>query len=197
MSGLVIGLGRSGAPVTLQLFRPTPTRVLTDVRDYMTWVVVFRSVALGAHVTILTADPRAWAGLVRAVQQCGGTIEVSTDPAVIPGEGRPYRPCLVVDDLADTDGTRISLGPWQSVLVIVDAAAGSAVHALRACDLALVAPCEGRAAENLRRALALNPQMLRHGAHLAENELVVAMPRRLERVSMPPTTIEYQMLFSS
>lgn len=196
MSGLVLGHGRSGAPITLQLFRPTPTRVLTDVRDYMTWVLAFRSVALGAHVTVLTADPRGWAGLVRAVQQCGGTIEVAGDPTAIPGEGRPYRPSLVIDDLAATDGTRIVLGPWQSVMVIVDAAAPSAVHALRACDLALVAPCEGRTAENLRRGLALNPQMLRQGTQLAENELVVAMPRRLERVSMPPTPIEYQMLFT-
>ncbi len=194
-SGILLGHSRDGSPAALRLFRPQPTRVFTCVRDYMKWVLIFRSVALGAHITLVTTNPRAWTVLVQALQACGGTVEVTSDPTAIPGQGRPYRPSLVVDDSAEADGARMSLGVWQSVLVLEDAASSSAIHAMRACDVTLVSPRDGRVSENMKRGLALNSQLLKQTNNLAENELIVAMPRRLERITMPPTTIEYQMLF--
>lgn len=195
-SGLLLGPGPDGRPITIRLFRPEPTRVFVATRDYMTWVLIFRAVTIGAHITVITATPRSWTLLVELVQASGGTIDLlSSAGSTIPGQGRPYRPSLIVDDLADSDGVRMSLGAWQSVLVLNDAAAGSAIHTLRACDLALVSPCDARTAENLRRGYALSTNQMRQLNNLAENELVVAMPRRVSRVLMPPTPIEYQLLF--
>lgn len=194
-SGLLLGPGEDGQPITIRLFRPEPTRVLASMRDYMTWILIFRAVTIGAHITIITATPRSWSLLVELVRSCGGTVDLLSKADSVPGQGRAYRPSLIVDDLAASDGVRMSLGAWQSVLVLNDASASSAIHTLRACDLALVSPCDARTVENLRRGYALTPKHLRQLNNLAENELVVAMPRRVSRVLMPPTPIEYQLLF--
>lgn len=194
-SGLLLGATREQRPITIRLFRPEPTRALVSTRDYMKWILVFRAVTIGAHVTIITATPRAWASLVDVLRASGGTVQVTQEAAAVPGAGRPYRPSLVIDDLAASDGVRMSLGAWQAVLVMNDAGAGSAIHTLRACDLTLVSPADARVVENLRRGYALNQQQLRQLNNLAENELVVAMPRRVSRVVMPPTPVEYQLLF--
>ncbi len=194
-SGLLLGQTGDGRPVTVRIFRPDPTRVLVSTRDYMKWILVFRAVTIGAHATILTATPRSWASLAQVVEASGGTVEIADQIGQIPGQGRPYRPSLIVDDLAASDGVRMSLGAWQAVLIMNDASASAAIHTLRACDLTFVSPADSRASENLRRGYALNQQQLRQLNNLAENELVVAMPRRLTRVIMPPTQIEYEMLF--
>ena len=194
-SGLLLGPTSEGRPVTVRIFRPEPTRVLVSTRDYMKWILIFRAVTIGAHVTIITATPRAWASLVQVIRSSGGTVEVTDQVNAVPGQGRPYRPSLIIDDLAASDGVRMSLGAWQAVLVMNDASANAAIHALRACDLTLVSPADSRVAENLRRGYALTQQQLRQLNNLAENELVVAMPRRASRVIMPPTQIEYQVLF--
>lgn len=194
-SGLLIGSSNDGRPVTIRLFRPEPTRVLVSTRDYQKWILICRAVTIGAHVTIVTATPRSWSLLVDLVRGWGGTVDVVDDPAKAPGQGRPYRPSLVVDDLAQSDGVRMSMGAWQAVLILNDAASAAAIHTLRACDLTLVSPCDARTAENLRRGYALTPQQVRQLNNLAENELVVAMPRRVSRVTMPPTPLEYQLLF--
>lgn len=194
-SGLLLGAASDGRPTTIRLFRPEPTRVLVSTRDYIKWILIFRAVTIGAHVTILTGTPRAWSLLVDLVRHSGGTVEIVADASAVPGQGRPYRPSLIVDDLANSDGVRMPLGAWQSVLVLNDASSSAAIHALRACDLTLVSPCDARTSENLRRGYALNPQQLRQLNNLAENELVVAMPRRVSRVLMPPTPLEYQLLF--
>lgn len=196
-SGLLLGAGDDGRPITIRLFGPEPVRVLVSARDYMKWILIFRAVTVGAHVTIITATPRVWVTLVDLVRGSGGTIELVSEPTQVPGQGRPYRPSLIVDDLAQSDGVRMSLGAWQAVLVLNDASSNQAIHALRACDLTLVAPCDARTVENLRRGYALIPQQLRQLNNLAENELVVAMPRRVSRVTMPPTPLEYQLLFQT
>ncbi len=195
-SGLLLGVGSSGVPLTVRLFRPQPTRVLVSARAYMQWILIFRGVLLGAHVTILTQTPEAWDVLRNAVLRCGGTIDVTDNVADVPGQGRPYRPSLVVDDTADSTGVRMGLGAWQAVLILNDLAANSVVHTLRACDMTIASGVDARGVENLRRGYVLNAQQLRLTNNMSEAEIVVALPRRLTRVSMPPTPVEYDLLFS-
>ena len=158
-SGLLLGHGRSG-PIAIRLFRPVPTRLLLAVPEYVTWLLAFRCISLGAHLSIVANERRRWQGLVDAVQGCGGTSEF--------------------------------LAP---VMLTEDAAASGAIHALRSCDMALVSPCDARTIENLRRAYVLTPRQLRLCADLGANEVVLAMPRRLVRLSIPPTPTEYDLLF--
>lgn len=195
-SGLLLGIGSENTPVTIRLFRPDPTRVLVSARPYMQWILIFRAVLLGAHVTIVTHTPESWQLLKNAILRCGGTIDVAGDDASIPGQGRPYRPSLVVDDTATSQGVRMQLGGWQAVFIIDDLAASSAIHTLRACDLTVASGVESRGIDNLRRGYVLNPQQLRAANNLSQAEIIVALPRRLTRVTMPPTPIEYDHLFA-
>ncbi|MVA74817.1 hypothetical protein GC722_02025 [Auraticoccus sp. F435] len=198
-SGLLLGTTRNErgetSSLAVRLFRNRPTRVFLAVPEYVSWVLAFRCVALGAHLTVLTGDPRRWGRLVRAVTDSGGSVDLLGPDGTPPGSGRPYRPSLVLDDVAHYDGSQAALGPWQAVLVNENAAASGAVFQLRSCDMAVVGPCDARVTENLRRAYALGPRQVRDCTALGQDEVVLAMPRRLLRVQVPPTPTEYGVLF--
>ncbi|MGJ3508242.1 hypothetical protein [Enemella sp. A6] len=194
-SGMVLGEGSNKGPVTVRLFRSQPTRVLLAVPQYVTWLLTFRAISLGAHVSIFANDPGSWQSLVDRISACGGTAELLGPDSVAPGAGRPYRPSLIVDDADWYEGVQEQLGPWQAMLITADAAHSGSVFALRSCDLALVSPVDGRTSDNLRRAYALNQAQLRTVTDLAESEVALAMPRRLLRLAVPPTQTEYQLLF--
>jgi hypothetical protein len=193
-SGLLLGHGRTG-PITIRLFRPVPTRLLLAVPEYVTWLLAFRCISLGAHLSIVATERRRWQGLADTVTSCGGTAEFSPPGGVLPGQGRPYRPSLIIDDAAHFDGSQVPLGRFQAVMVTEDASSSGAIHALRSCDMALVSPCDARTTENLRRAYVLTQRQLRLCQNLEANEVVLAMPRRLVRLSIPPTPTEYTLLF--
>jgi hypothetical protein len=193
-SGLLLGHGRT-SPITIRLFRPNPTRLLLAVPDYVTWLLAFRCISLGAHLSIVANERRRWQGLANAVVQCGGTVDFLDPDDALPSQGRPYRPSLVIDDAAGFDGTTIPLGPWQAVMMTADASHSGAIHLLRSCDMALASPCDSKTTDNLRRAYALNPRQLRLTNNLEANEVALCMPRRVNRVSIPPTPTEYSLLF--
>lgn len=195
-SGMVLGEGAKG-PVSLRLFRSQPTRVLLAVPQYVTWLLTFRAISLGAHVSIFANEPQSWQGLVDRIVRCGGTAELLPPDGEAPGAGRPYRPSLIVDDADWYDGVQATMGPWQAMLTTGDATQTSSVFALRSCDVALVSPVDGRVSDNLRRAYALSPSHVRAVQELAESEVALAMPRRLLRLAMPPTQGEYQLLFGN
>ncbi|MGO1972227.1 MAG: hypothetical protein ACTH2Q_04640 [Propionibacteriaceae bacterium] len=193
-SGLLLGEGEHG-PVTIRLFRSRPTRLLLHVPDYISWLLAYRCISLGAHLSVFAQDPRRWQGMVAAVHSSGGTAELLGKDDVPPSSGRPYRPSLVVDDADFYDGVQNPLGHWQALLMTSDAAASGAVFSLRSSDMALISPCPDRVAENLRRAYALTARQLAKCSNLADNEVLLAMPRRLVRLSIPPTQTEYEVLF--
>lgn len=193
-SGLLLGEGAAG-PVSIRLFRRQPTRILLAVPEYVTWLLAFRAMSLGAHLSIFAEDPHRWQGLVDVVVNCGGTADILGPGQSPPGAGRPYRPSLIVDDVAWYDGVQASIGPWQAVLSTEDASQSAAVGQLRSCDLALVAPVAGRTADHLRRAYAVSAQQIKTAQGLQDNEVALAMPRRLLRLAIPPTPTEYQLLF--
>ena len=66
---------------------------------------------------------------------------------------------------------------------------------LRSCDMALISPADTKTLENLRRAYVLSQRQLRLAQNLESNEVVLAMPRRLVRLAVPPTPTEYGLLF--
>lgn len=193
-SGMVLGDGAKG-PVSVRLFRAQPTRILLAVPQYVTWLLTFRAISLGAHVTIFADDAASWQGLVDRINRCGGTAELLGPDETAPGAGRPYRPSLIVDDADWYDGVQATLGPWQAMLTTGSAAQSGSVFTLRSCDLCLVSPADGKIADNLRRAFALTQAQLRTVADLGESEVALAMPRRLLRLAVPPTQTEYHLLF--
>lgn len=194
MGGLVFGDGGAG-PVVVRLFRNDPTRVFLAAPDYVRWLIAFRAMCLGAHLSIIAEDHRSWLTLADAVRTCGGTIDLLKDVDNIPGEGRPYRPSLVVDERGIITPQR-RLGPWQALVTVANADEGSSVSEMRNADLSVIAPLEGKTGDNLRRAYALTPNQINSSATRNEGDVVLAGLRRIMRVSMMPGPTEYRMLFS-
>ena len=82
-SGLLLGVGPTGQPMTLSLFRPQPTRIFVALPEFQTWLIAFRSVCLGAHLSVIAADHRRWLTLADAVRAAGGTVDVLHDADAI------------------------------------------------------------------------------------------------------------------
>lgn len=194
-SGVVLGR-TNRAEVSLRLFRHQGTRMFLAAPDYATWLLVFRAACLGAHITIVASDHRNWKSLVESIRRVGGTADLLSRGDKVPGQGRPYRPSLVVDDADGNESTQVAVGAWQAIAVIGDVSAGSAVHSLRNCDLALLGQVDAKGLDNVRRAYVLSQAQLRQASNLGASDVVLAMPRRTTRVSMPPGPQEYRLLFT-
>ncbi len=194
-SGLMLGAGTHG-PVAIRLFRRTGTRLALAVPEYVTWLLAYRCISLGAHLSIHAQDPRRWAGLLDAVRVGGGTAELLGPQDQTPTAGRPYRPSVVIDDSSHYDGVQVPIGPWQAQLITTDVSTSSSVFTLRSSEMALVAPMNDKTAANLGRAYALTTRQLRSCQDLMANEVVLAMPRRAVKIAVPPTKLEYQQLFA-
>lgn len=205
-SGLVLGNGPKG-PVTIRLFRERGTRLAVSVSQYVAWLLAFRSISLGAHLSLLPTQEREWLGLVERVRRHGGTIDVLTDDqgrntgsrlqARLPEAGLPYRPSLIIDDTDLYDGVQASIGAWQSVLLTTDLRETQAVSTLRSVDMTLVSSADNRVVDNLRRAYFLSPRQVKACQLLATDEVMLAMPRRVVKLSVRPTPLEYQLLFGT
>lgn len=191
--GLLLGSGAAG-PMTLRLFRPQPTRLFMAVPEYLTWVVAFRAMCLGAHLSVIAADHRQWLVLADAVRACGGTIDVLGGPDNLPGQGRPYRPSLILDDTGQL-GASSRLGAWQALAILGNPASSKAISEMRGSDVAMVSPVEGKTAENLRRAYALSAGQVKTMSDLESAEVVLASVRRVSRVKVPPSPTEHRVLF--
>lgn len=193
-SGLVLGR-TNRAEVSLRLFRPQGTRLFLAAPDYATWLLIFRSACLGAHITIVATEHRNWKSLAESIRRVGGTVDLLGRADRVPGQGRPYRPSLVVDDADGFESAQVAVGAWQAIAVVGDVSAGSAVHSLRNCDVALLGHLDAKGLDNVRRAYALSQAQLRQASNLGPSDVVLAMPRRTTRVSMPPGAQEYRLLF--
>lgn len=193
-SGLLLGRGQSGAPLTLRLFRSQPTRLYLAVPDYITWLVAFRAMCVGAHLSIIAADHREWLAFADTVRACGGTVDLLRTADNLPGQGRPFRPSLIIDQAGAVPSTA-RLGAWQALVVVGDPASSRAISDLRACDAAMVSPVGGKINEHLRRAYALSTAQAKVAVDLGEAEVILASVRRVARVAMPPSPTEYRLLF--
>ncbi len=192
-SGLLLGQGPAG-PVALRLFRPEPTRAFLSAPAWITWLVSFRAVAVGAHISVISADHRPWLGLAETIRACGGTIDLLRSVDDVPGSGRPYRPSLVVDEQGAVT-PQMRLGAWQALISTSKPEADTSVNDMRNSDLTLIAPVEGRTTENLRKAYALSPAQMKLASELGDSDVVCASVRRLVKVSAPPSPTEYRILF--
>src|SRR5699024_9281919 len=115
---LLLGRG-PGGPVALRLFRPQPTRLYLAVPDYIRWLVAFRAMCLGAHLSVIPGDHRDWLALADTVRACGGTIDLLRTTEKVPGQGRPFRPNLIIDEVGAIQPTH-RLGAWQAVARVSD-----------------------------------------------------------------------------
>jgi type VII secretion protein EccE len=131
--GLVIGVDRHGAPVTVRLFRPEPTRAVLvgDLRCAAT--IVLRALAVGAQVLIRSSRPYAWEPFLRGLS--------GAEPVALVPPGRPPDPPtgvrLTVVDVGPAGQAPTEAG---TTLFVREDLAGADADLLARADLAILQP---------------------------------------------------------
>src|SRR5262249_58190303 len=77
-SGLLLGPDIDKRPAAVCLFRPEPVRVALVGGAWLSQLMLFRALTLGARVAIMTAQPDAWNGF--GVWATGRTDQVAVLP---------------------------------------------------------------------------------------------------------------------
>ncbi|MFB9323880.1 hypothetical protein, partial [Cryptosporangium minutisporangium] len=138
-SGLVIGFDKDDTVATARLFQPEPTRMALVGGLWAARVLVFRTLALGASVTVLTGRPEAWTGFGRWATGSDERVVVRPLDAPFGAPSSPHAPVLVVRDGNALTGTvRGTLGPWQAQLSVVEQLTAYAFPAIREASLVAV-----------------------------------------------------------
>jgi hypothetical protein len=119
-AGLMLGRDMQRVPVPVRLFREEPTRVVLVGGWWLSWLVVFRTLATGARVVVRTSAAGRWQGLAQAAQGCGDllTVLVGERPVELPASRTS--PLLLVDDLGMAGASaRGAQAPWQTRLTVL------------------------------------------------------------------------------
>jgi type VII secretion protein EccE len=137
--GLMVGTNRHGAPVTLRLFRPEPTRLILVGGVRAAQLLALRAMALGGRVAVQTSRPYAWEPFVRGVSTPGETILlVPAGRQVALPPGSPMHPLLLVVDVGPV-GVDAGAG-WQATLVVRDELTPVDVDTLSRADVVMLQP---------------------------------------------------------
>jgi hypothetical protein len=117
-TGLILGADIEQQPMPVLFFRPEPTRVTLVGGLWAAQLVVFRALALGAHVTVHADDDTVWRDFGRRAVDDPDRVTVTTDEVVPPGSAQ--RPELVLYDLGTAGpSTPPELGPWQTRMTVL------------------------------------------------------------------------------
>jgi type VII secretion protein EccE len=147
-AGLMIGVDRNGAPVTVPLFGAKATQVALVGGLRAAQLVVLRAMAMNARVTVHTVRPEAWEPFARGSGVPGDGISIVPPAGAIHDPpGTPLRPRLTVIDVGAV-ATRASGQPsppprpplpgWHARLVVRDGLTPADVGTLSRADLVLL-----------------------------------------------------------
>lgn len=155
--GLVLGSGQAGALV-VRLFRSVPVRMCVVSAGQLVQLIAYRSVALGAHVTVVTDNVGAWSRLVQAVPRGPAWLTVLPTGSRVTATGSVAHPSLVIDATRDHQALPSwEQGTWQTFVSLQPTVESSDEQRLRSYDLLVTQQLEADAAEAARRAFGLAP----------------------------------------
>lgn len=119
-TGLIFGADVDQNPVPVRFFRPEPTRITMVGGAWAARLVVFRALALGARILVMTGDPSAWHGLGEQATGQSDRVLVAHGERPVGVHGAAHQPVLVVYDLGVSGpSSSPELGPWQTQLTVL------------------------------------------------------------------------------
>ncbi len=140
-AGIVLGADPQGAPVTLALLRPVPTRVVVLGALHLARQIALRAAGQGSHLTITTGRRAAWEPVARAAAD---PDRVRIGPEEFPDDGDPPVPgdtdaLLAVHDRGATAaGPPPPTGAWRSTLLVLPALSPAVADAADDADVVLL-----------------------------------------------------------
>jgi hypothetical protein len=114
--GIVLGFDPQQNPVTLQLFRAAPTRVLLIDRGWVERLMILRALAIGARVVVHTPDEQLWSSFGESVTGRPDLFRAAPPYQTIEQPGTVATPVLFVAERHPLSVPH--LGPWQALLTV-------------------------------------------------------------------------------
>ncbi|HVQ94887.1 MAG TPA: hypothetical protein VMU51_27895 [Mycobacteriales bacterium] len=187
-AGLVLGTDQQGGPVSIQLFRPRPTRVFAVGGLPFVQLLCFRALAIGARIGIRSDHPARWSLLLRQ----GLEVERTRGPRT---GGLPARLDLtIVDGAVAGPAPAPAAGVWSTVLTVRPAFTAADADTLARADLALLQPLPAAQAALVAAALQL-PAEYADYFRGGQPDLVVAVSgTAIHCARLLPTLVEHQLL---
>ncbi|MEV6346008.1 hypothetical protein [Actinoplanes sp. NPDC051851] len=194
-AGLLLGRDRRQMPVSLRLFAPEPVRLALVGGVWAAQLLIFRALALGARVAVVTTEPGAWAGLgERATGQYNRLTVHSSDQGP-PLNGTAQMPTLVVYDTG-ASGPVASLppAPWRSRLTVLRQLDDSGVAALQDVSFTLLQRLGDDEAALATSALRLGPHSAQFLRFMADDMLALIGDGTDRYLFLAQTDLEQQYL---
>ncbi|MCI4065050.1 hypothetical protein MRQ36_21780 [Micromonospora sp. R77] len=194
-AGLIIGRDRQHAAVPLRLFAPEPVRATLVGGVWVAQLLVFRAFSLGARVTVVTNEPRAWAGLgERATGQYNRLTVLSSDQGLT-GGGTAQRPMLTLYDFGTTGpATAPPLGPWRTQLTMLRQLDRAGVAALQDAQFTLLQRLGSAEAALAASALRLRPHSSQFLQFMADDMIALVEEGTDRYVFLAETAVEQQQV---
>lgn len=189
-TGLVLGEDRHGKLVTVQMFRPQPTRVLAVGRLRFAQILAFRALALGAHISIQSIHPTEWNILARHGME--GSQDGRTHSF-----GLPERPQLTIVDGGSgvpTTAKPTDSAPWSSVLSVRTELTAWDVDTVNEADLILMQPLPLPQAQLTASTLNLPANQAPLFSNIRADLVTVISRGTLCWVKLTPTLVEYYLI---
>jgi hypothetical protein len=189
-AGVVLGRQHSGDLAPVRLFRPEPTRVTLVGGSWLAWLVVFRSLGVGAQVHVTTAAPARWS-TVGSLAGLPDLVTVGPTPsAATPGIMRPR---LWVNDVG-IGAAGATVGPWETMLDVVPGMTPTTPAQLAEADVVLLqrlTPDDaGVCASTLRLAAGMETKL----SQLHDDLVVVVVAGAVRFVNIAATSVEEELL---
>ncbi|MCD2192518.1 hypothetical protein LQ327_03810 [Actinomycetospora endophytica] len=203
-AGIVLGADEDGAPVTLALLRPVPTRVVVLGALHLARQVALRTVAQGARLSVTTGRRAAWEPVARAAAD-PDRVRIGTDEAppeeapparTTPAEAAPRgaapRPgdtdaLLTVHDRGATAASPAPpAGPWRATMLVLPALSPAVADAADDADVVLLGRMPPQEADLAARLWRLTEPMAESLRTLPDHGVVVLgrnLWRRLDLVT--------------
>jgi type VII secretion protein EccE len=193
-AGVVVGRDHPGAIAPVRLLRPQPTRVALVGGYWAARLVVLRSLAAGAMVEVITADPARWAGLadsagVGARLRLMRTGELA--PPLVPmGSARPV---VQIND-AGRPMERPDLGGWHTSLTIITTLTSNTAAAVADANVVLLQRLTPQEADTCVAALRLSPDASTKLQQLHDDMVVAVVAGDMHFLWFATTSVENDLL---
>lgn len=119
-AGLLVGVDFRGSPVAVRLFRPEPTRVTIVGGVWPAQLLVFRALAAGAQVVVVSNYAQNWVSFAAHATGDNDRLVALAPHQSVTATATARRPVLIVDDRGQAETAYVApLGPWQTQITVL------------------------------------------------------------------------------
>jgi len=193
--GLVIGLDQDRQPIPIRLFDGETNRVAVVGDPYVVRILVFRAVAMGARIRIVTARPDSWQSVSTALgshRRLVSLVSPGTPPAAAGSLAHPV--LTVLDAGSQRADSRRPAASGGTVLTVLPAVTDSAMMVLRTADLTLLQRCDHPQARRACAVLGLDPEVAPKLVYAPDDGMALVAAGEAVFLRLSPTQVERGLL---